>query len=256
MICKERQLFFHYHERDDREVARRIRAGEADFITGTGWALLDKFFVLLEEIGFYSVLCEVRGEGYQRIMIALVRLLTTYSAKVLLGIAHLRQVPVLLFRDVGLLKRIGFTATQIREGICKRGEGRSHPMHRKILGDFLCRLTEGEVYGIFNGVIKNLSKKMYVKDETFILDTSPLETTKLYENCGMKRVTEKKWDSVRKKVIEIMKYIFGFKIGMIQGVESGIPISCAFSQIQVHDNNFTKVLVQQGESNIRPSITY
>lgn len=250
MRDEERQLLFRYHERDDREVARRIRAGETDFITGTGWALLDKFFIFLEEIGFYDVLREVRGEGYQRIMVALVGLLTTYSAKVLLGIAHLRQVPVFLFRDVGLLRRIGFTGTQIKEGICKRGKGKSKPMHRKILGDLLCRLTEDEVFGVFNGVIKNLSKKKYARDDTFILDTSPVETTKLYENCGMKKVTERKWDSVKKKVIEIAKYIYGFKIGMIQGAQSRIPASCAFSQIQVHDNNFTELLVEQAESNI------
>ena len=66
MRDEQRQLLFRYHERDDREVARRIRAGETDFITGTGWALLDKFFIFLEEIGFYDVLREVKGEGYQR----------------------------------------------------------------------------------------------------------------------------------------------------------------------------------------------
>ena len=141
---KERQLLFRYHKRNDREVARRIREGETDFITGTGWALLDKFFVFMEEIGFNDVLREVNGEGYQRIMVTLVRLLTTYSVKVLLGIAHLRQVPALLFRDVGLLKRIGFTATQIREGVCNRGRGKSRPIHRKILGDLLYRLAEDE----------------------------------------------------------------------------------------------------------------
>lgn len=245
---KERQLLFRYHERNDIEVARMIRAGETDFITGTGWALLDKFFIFMEEVGFYEVLKTVKGEGYERIMVALLRLLTTYSAKVLLGIAHLRQVPAFLFRDVGLLRRIGFTGTQIREGICKRGKGKSKPMHRKILGDLLCRLTETEVFGIFDGVIRNLSK--YIRDDTFILDTSPLKTTKLYENCGMKKVTEKKWDRVKREVIEIADYIFGFKIGMIQGAESRIPASCAFSQIQVHDNNFTEVLVKQAESNI------
>jgi len=75
----EDQLLFHYHERNDREVARRIRAGQTDFVTGTGWALLDKFFIFLQEVGFYRVLEEVEGKGYQRIMVALIRLLTTYS---------------------------------------------------------------------------------------------------------------------------------------------------------------------------------
>ena len=216
MTDKDRQLLFRYYERDDRKVARMIREGKTDFITGTGWALLDKFFIFSEEIGFYVVLKKVKGEGYERTMVALVRLLTTYSAKVLLGIAYLRQVPAFLFKDIGLLKRIGFTAIQIKEGICKRGKGKSRPMHRKILGDLLCRLTEAEVFGIFNGIIRNLSKKGYVVDDTFILDTSPLKTTKLYENCGMKKVTERKWDSVKKKAIEIVDYIYGFKIGKMQ----------------------------------------
>lgn len=254
MTDKDRQLLFRYYERDDRKVARMIREGKTDFITGTGWALLDKFFIFSEEIGFYVVLKKVKGEGYERTMVALVRLLTTYSAKVLLGIAYLRQVPAFLFKDIGLLKRIGFTAIQIKEGICKRGKGKSRPMHRKILGDLLCRLTEAEVFGIFNGIIRNLSKKGYVVDDTFILDTSPLKTTKLYENCGMKKVTERKWDSVKKKMIEMVDYIYGFKIGIIQGAESRIPVSCSFSQVQVHDNNFTEVLVRQAEKNIRRKI--
>ena len=254
MTDGERQLLFRYHERDDRKVAKMIREGKTEFIAGTGWALLDKFFIFLEEIGFHGVLKKVEGEGYERVMVTIVRLLTTYSAKVLIGIARLRQVPAFLFKDIGLLKRLGFTATEIREGICKRGKGKSRPMHRKILVDLLCRLTESEVFRIFNGVIRKLSRKGYVKDETFIMDTSPLETTRLYENCGMKKVTERKWDSIKKKVVEIASYIYGFKIGMIQGVSSRIPVSCAFSQIQVHDNNFTEGLVKQVEKNIRRKI--
>jgi len=246
----EDQLLFHYHERNDREVARRIRAGQTDFITGTGWALLDEFFIFLQEVGFYRVLEEVGGKGYQRIMVALIRLLTTYSVKVLLGIAHLRQVPSFLFRDVGLLKRIGFTATEIREGVCKRGKGRSRPMHQKILGDLLCRLTKEEVFGIFNRTIKSLSRKGYIKEHIFILDTSPLKTTKRYENCGMKTVTEKKWDRVKRQVVEITKQVYGFKIGMIQGASSQIPASCTFAQIQVNDSNFTQALVEEAEANM------
>jgi len=46
-------------------------------------------------------------------------------------------------------------------------------------------------------------------------------------------------------MLEIIKYIYGFKIGMVQGAQSRISVSCAFTQIQVHDNNFTEVLVKQ-----------
>ena len=44
------------------------------------------------------------------------------------------------------------------------GIGKSQPMHHKILGDLLCRLREGEVLRIFNGVIKNMAKKKYIRD--------------------------------------------------------------------------------------------
>ena len=67
MTDDERQLLFRYYERDDRKVAKMIREGKTDFITGTGWALLDKFFIFLEEIGFYRVLKKVEGEGYERV---------------------------------------------------------------------------------------------------------------------------------------------------------------------------------------------
>jgi len=254
MMKGEKQLLFHYCERDDRKVARMIREGKTDFVTGTGWALLDEFFIFMGEIGFFTVLGKVKGDGYDRIMVALVRLITTYSAKVLLGIGYLRQVTTLLFKDVGLLKRIGFSGVEIKEGICKRGKGKSRPMHRKILGDLLCRLTEKEVFGIFNGVIKNLAKKGYVGDDTFIMDASPLETTKLYENRGVKEVAESKWDRAKKQAVKIVKYVYGFKLGMIQGAKSRIPVSCIFSQIQVHDNNFTEALIKQAEKNIRRKI--
>jgi len=250
MSQAQRQLLCRYCERDDRKVAKAIREGKTKMASGTGWALMDEFFIFMHEIGFFKLLGKVEGEGYKRKMVAIIRLLMTYSTKVLLGIAHLRQVPDLLFKEVSLLKMIGFTAVDIREGVCKRGKGKSKPMHRKILGDMLSRLTGKECFGIFNGTVKTLSKKGYIPDDAFIMDTSPLETTERYENRGMKKVTEKKWDRVKKKLVEIVSYVYGFKLGMIQGAKSRIPVSCIFSQIQIHDNNFTVEMVKQAEKNI------
>ncbi len=250
MSESQRQLLCRYCERDDRKVAKDIREGKTDIASGTGWALMDEFFIFMQEIGFFKLLGKVEGEGYKRIMVALIRLLMTYSAKVLLGIAHLRQVPDLLFKEVSLLKMIGFTAVELRDGICNRGKGKSNPMHSKILGDMLSRLTGEECFGIFNGTVKILSKKGYIPDDAFIMDTSPLETTKLYENCGMKKVTEKKWDRAKKKVVELVDYVYGFKIGMVQGAKSRIPVSCIFSRIQIHDNNFLVEMIKQAEKNI------
>ena len=100
MSQSQRQLLCRYCERDDRKVAKAIREGKTKMASGTGWALMDEFFIFMQYIGFFKLLGKVNGEGYKRKMVAIIRLLMTYSTKVLLGIAHLRQVPDLLFKEV------------------------------------------------------------------------------------------------------------------------------------------------------------
>ena len=69
-------------------------------------------------------------------------LILTYEVKQLMGISSMNQLDEHLFRDVALLKIIGFTARQIQGGFCQRGKGtRRGPMHRDTLGDFLSRFT-------------------------------------------------------------------------------------------------------------------
>ncbi|GFP31245.1 hypothetical protein, partial [Candidatus Hakubella thermalkaliphila] len=119
-------LLFKFHFRDDKEVAQRIRQGRSDFITGTGWGFFDKFFSFLYALGFLALL-DIKAKGYERMMLPLVKLLTTYSLKILLGISSMNQVPFLLFREIALLQMIGFTAQEIKEGICNRGKGKSVP---------------------------------------------------------------------------------------------------------------------------------
>jgi hypothetical protein len=66
----------------------------------------------------------------------------------------------------------------------------------------------------------------------------------------MRKVIEKKWSAKEKAVVEIERYVYGFKAAMIQGANSRIPIACGFDQIQVSDSQFTRQLVEQAEKNI------
>jgi hypothetical protein len=107
------------YTRDQQEVAKRIGAGDYEMITGTGWGFLDRFFIFLFSIGFFSSL-EVEGSGFERIMIPLAKLFITYEVKILLGIESVNKITGYLFRDTALLMIIGFTAKQIKEGFCDR----------------------------------------------------------------------------------------------------------------------------------------
>jgi hypothetical protein len=246
----EKQLLWSYHTRDDVEVARRIREGETDLITSSGWGLFDRFFLFLREVGFFDVLGGIEGENYQRRMVTLVRLISTYSVKVLLGIGSLLAVRELLFREVGLLKLLGFTGREIKEGICKRGKGKSRPMHQKILADMLRRLSEDEVNDIFNPTVARLSRLRFILEDTFIMDATDLETTERYPGCGMKVVRSKKWDRKRKEVVEIEELRYGYKLIMVQGVKSRIPVAAKVVKINEHESRYTLELIEQARTNL------
>lgn len=244
-------LLWQFHFRDDKEVAQRIRQGRSDLITGTGWGFFDKFFSFLYALGFFSLL-DIKAKGYQRMMLPLVKLLTTYSLKILLGISSMNQVPSLLFREIALLQMIGFTAREIREGICNRGKGKSAPMHKNTLADMLDRLSEEEVTYVLNGAASLLVKKGFLGGETFILDATDLPTTEKCQGRGRKKTSKKKWDKRLKKMIEVEEIVYGFKVIVIQEVKSRIIVAAQVVKVNEHESKYTLPLLAQAQRNLGP----
>jgi hypothetical protein len=119
----------------------------------------------------------------------MVLLITTYCAKVILGLSSQNQLPTHLFRDAGLLRRIGYTARQVEEGFCQRGKRLAHPIHKNTLADALERLTEEESQSIFNGSVVDLVRAKLVDDNVFSLDGSELHTTEHYPGAGQITMT-------------------------------------------------------------------
>ncbi len=166
-------------------------AHDYDQVMGTGWGGLDDLLVLLQELGTLRRF-ETPGEGYKRRLIPLALLLTTYSVKVLAGMSSMNQVPALLFRDVGLLQRIGFTVQQIAVGPRKASVagararcGRYTPLRTAdTIADALDRLSSQEVAELFNGGIQDLSRNGYLNDTVFALDGCELHTTGCYPGAG------------------------------------------------------------------------
>ncbi len=176
-------------EQNQAAVAARVRAHDYDQVLGTGWGGLDGFLVLLQELGILA-LFETLGQGYQRRLIPLVLLLTTYSLKVLGGLSSMNQVPTLLFREVGLLQRIGFTVQQIEQGFSRRGKGRMRPIHKNTIADALERLTPQEVADLFNGAVRAQAQAGCLTDTVFALDGCDLHTTARYPGAGAITMTQ------------------------------------------------------------------
>jgi hypothetical protein len=238
--------------RNQKEVAKRLLAGEVSMVGGTGWSFVEPFLAFLGEIGFYEVL-QIDGERFMRKMMSVSLLILTYEVKVLLGLSGMNCIGKTLFRDMALLKLIGYTSQQLQEGFCQRGYGdKQKPMHKNVLADTVEKLTVKELETILNRSIQRLAAQGLFGESQghFALDGSDLETTCRYQDVGMKTVTEKKWSRKEKKIVEIEKAVYGFKLLALYDVHLRLVVAVKVAQIQEHDSQFTRSLLQQGLENL------
>ena len=245
-------LAWNHLTRNQKEVAQRIMAGDYRQIRHGGWGFLDKFLIFLKTVGFLECL-DVAGEGYTRRMITVAKLLLTYQVKILMGISSMNQVPQLLFGDVGLLMMLGYTAEQIENGHCKRGEGKGNrPLHKDTLADALDRFSPKELEGILNGGVELLARLGFIKDTTFLMDATDLPTTEKCKGAGRKTVGKEIWSRKEKRLVEISVTTHGFKLMLLRSLDSRIIVAAKVTQIQESEQNWTLPLIKQAIENIGP----
>lgn len=235
---------------DQKEVAKRILAGDYQSIDVSGWGFLDRFVIFLKTIGFLECL-DVAGEGYVRRMITIAKLLLTYQVKILMGIRSMNQVPGHLFGDIGLLMMLGYTAEQIDNGHCRRGKGKHNkPLHKDTLADALDRFSPVELEGILNGGVRILAQQGFIKDTTFLMDGTDLPTTEKCVGAGRRTVDKQVWSRKEKRLVTISVTTFGFKLILMRSLVSRIIVAAKVTQIQESEKNYTLALVQQAAENL------
>jgi len=240
--------------RNQHEVAKRLLAGEVAMVGGTGWGFVEPFLAFLGEIGFFDIL-RVDGQKFIRKMAEVSLLILTYPVKVLLGLAGMNCLGQTLFRDLALLKLIGYTTAQLREGFCQRGKaGKQKPLHKNVLADAVEKLTPDEVSYILNESVKRLAATGVWAESRghFALDATDLETTPRFRGAGVKTVTERKWSRQDKKPIEIEKAVHGFKLLALYDVRLQLVVAAKVVKINEHESTFTRELLHQGLTNLGP----
>lgn len=245
---EEKKSGWLFLERNQKEVAKRILGGNYHMVKPGNWGFLDKFLVFLNTLGIWDAL-DIKGEKFVRKMYDLSQIVLTYDMKILLGISSMNQVPDLLFKDIGLLQVLGFTAEQVKNGFCKRGEGKHiGPMHKDTLADALDKFTPEEVEQILATTIKILARKNFILDKAFIIDSTDIETTEKCIGRGCKTVKEKKVKNGEVVEIETTKY--GFKVILMRGVESNIVVAAKVLKIQEHESNYLIDLILKAQENL------
>jgi hypothetical protein len=232
------------YTRNQEAVAAAIARKEYTDMTPTGAAMVDEFFALMDKVG---ILDRLAVEGlYQRRLVPIVLLVATYCAKVIMGLSSQNQMPTHLFRDAGLLRRIGYTAKQIDEGFSKRGKGNTHPIHKDTVADALERLTEDESQGIFEGTVKDIVKAKLVKDTIFSMDGMEMAVTEKYPGAGKLTITKEttdKWGKVEK----VTYNRYGYLLLSLRGVESNTVAAAKVDKIGQSEHPWVLTLVRSAK---------
>jgi len=242
--------------RNQHEVAKRLLAGEVAMVGGTGWSFVEPFLAFLGELGFFDLL-HIDGAKFMRKMAEVSLLILTYQVKILLGLAGMNCVGQTLFRDRALLRLIGYTTAQLREGFCQRGKAdKQKPLHKNVLADAVEKLTPDEVSYILNESVKRLAAKGVWAESRghFALDATDLETTPRFRGAGVKTVSERKWSRQDKKQIEVEKVVHGFKLLALYDVQLRLVVAAKVVKINEHESTFTRELLHQGMTNLGPGV--
>lgn len=248
--------FWKFYTRDQKEVYKKLKSREApSCVVGAGWGFLDHFFIFLFSLGFFARI-DFRPKHIRRAMVPTILMILTYEMKQLMGISSMNKLEDHLFRDTALLRIIGFTARQIKEGFCERGKGkRLPPMHRDTLADFLSRLSPKEVDFILEEAVRVLVKNKLVKGRTFILDATDLPTTRRYKGCGVKKVEKEKKDK-HGNPVEVIEYRYGYKLLVIMEAKRKMVVGAKVVKINEHEKNWTRELIVEAQRRTNGAIKY
>ena len=232
------------YTRNQAAVAAAIARKEYTDLTPTGAEVVDEFFALMDQVG---ILNRLAVEGlYQRRLVPMTLMMTTYCARVILGLSSQNQMPTHLFRDAGLLRRIGYTAKQIEEGFSKRGKGRTHPIHKDTVADALERLTEEESQGIFEGSVEDLLQAKLAEDTIFSMDGMEMHATENYPGAGKIVITKEvkdKWG----KVETVTSTRYGYLLLSLRGVESNTVAAARVDKIGESEHSWVLNLVRKAK---------
>lgn len=226
--------------RENREKVRELlKKRKYDDVSLTGWGRLDEIIVLMKELGILKELEKIERdmeEGY----IPMWFINNSLALSKLLGEKSIRGMQEGMFRDAGVLRIIGCTAKEMREGFdSSRNKGENKPCNVDALRYSVSNTPVEEALGVWENIAKSLRKNGISKGTTYIIDATKLLVYGDYEGAGENVIIEKVITKTG-KIVKRKKIEKGFKIVYIQSVYKGKlgPIE-SFRIIPINEHEIT-----------------
>ena len=168
--------------RESRDkVVAALKEGRFLAIHMSTWGFLDQFAAFLEQVGFYLSF-DTFADPRARQSIAPFFFLNALTYKTLLGYNSFDSLPKTLFASSALLRLMGFTAAQIKNGFNQKGSIR--PFDPETMSEFFQPFTQTTYLRWYGDVIRLLRRRNLLSG-SFVLDCIYISTqSDHYEKMG------------------------------------------------------------------------
>ena len=253
-------LDWQFAERNDQAVAQALQSGQGvDAVYGLDDAgLLDGFFAFLEASGIKTHWQTLTIAGVRHLFVPVIMFVLLYGTRILFGIASSNALPALLFSNVAAMTLIGFNAHQVVEGMSTRGAKQRTAaseytlMDPQTLAQAICKISARALQDLFNGTIQALAAfGVFMAEVMVAVDGTRVVTPPTFQGCGKLRVTERQRNRQGVQV-EIVKFVFGWRLIALIDLRTLIPLAIQIVQIQAHEAPYLVALVQQAQANLAP----
>jgi hypothetical protein len=226
---------------ESREKVRRLlRRGIYDDISLSGWGRLDDFVAMMVGLGIFDIFCQIRP-AERNWIIPRWFIYNSLAMKEVLGEASLNGIQDGMFRDDHVLRLVGCTARQIREGFdLDRNKGDNKPCNIDSLSYGIGFTPPSEIVKAFRSSIKATAKTGILRrtDGTFVMDSTKIVLDGDY--AGMGQLTKLKQilteDGKITKEITRQK---GFKLCTINLLYRGRLICVGARLIPINEHEVT-----------------
>ena len=253
-------LDWQFAERNDQAVAHALQSGQGvDAVYGLDEAgLLDGFFAFLAESGITAHWQTLTIAGVRHLFVPVLAFVLLYGTRVLFGIESSNALPALLFSNVAAMTLIGFNAHQVADGLSTRGAKQRTAaseytlMDPQTLTHAICKISADALQELFNGTIRALAAfGVFMAEVMVAVDGTRVVTPPTFQGCGKLRVTERQRNRQGVQV-EIVKFVFGWRLIALLDLRTLIPLAIQIVQIQAHEAPYLVALVQQAQANLAP----
>lgn len=257
-VLRER-LRWQSAQRDDQQVAQALYQGaEVDALHELSEAgLLDGFFAFLEEVGVLDLFGALTLPGVQRVLVPVVQFVLLYLLKVLYGVPSMNALPALVFSNEAAMSLVGFNATQIAQGLTQRGEAqrqhkrRQGPLSPQCLAQNISKFTQEQLEHLFNAAVRLLATRRFLQGAlTVALDGSQVPTPQSYPGRGCLAVTRTVREKQTKRLVQVVAYVFGWKVLVLIEVRTRLPLAMKVVPIQAYEGAWLLPLLEQAQANL------